>query len=169
MAGVQIEARSLRRLPKSVDRRRVATSYPGALVSTTLRVIAGIFMSLVTFLAVGTVGFIALRITWPDYAAVEAAVNAFYAGGAPAEFSVPMMAARLIISAISSVVAAWIAALTLRDTRIAPLAGGLALLAAFIPLHISLWDKFPLWYHATFLTSLPVLAIIGGRFARSSD
>lgn len=147
----------------------MAASYSGALVSTTLRVIAGIFMSLVTFLAVGTVGFIALRIAWPDYAATDAAVNASYAGGAAAAFSLPMMAARLIISAISSIVAAWIAALTLRDTRVAPLAGGLALLAAFIPLHISLWDKFPIWYHATFLTSLPVLAFIGGRLAKSDE
>lgn len=136
-------------------------------MSTALRVIVAIFMSLVGFLAVASVGFIALRIAWPDYAAVEAAVNASYGGGPPAQFELAMMVARLIIASIASVVAAWITALTLRDARLAPLAGGLALLAAFIPLHISLWDKFPIWYHATFLASLPLLAIVGGRFART--
>ena len=28
---------------------------------------------------------------------------------------------------------------------------GVILLVAFIPVHIGLWDKFPVWYHLTFL------------------
>ena len=48
-----------------------------------------------------------------------------------------------------------------------PLAGGLVLLALFVPNHIAIWDKFPLWYHLTFLSSLPVLAFLGGKLARA--
>jgi hypothetical protein len=45
---------------------------------------------------------------------------------------------------------------------------GALLLLAFIPQHISLWDKFPVWYHLTFLTSLVPLAVVGGRWTTSA-
>ena len=44
---------------------------------------------------------------------------------------------------------------------------GALLLLIFIPEHISLWDKFPIWYHLTFLTSLVPLAVVGGWIAGS--
>ena len=46
-----------------------------------------------------------------------------------------------------------------------PMVTGALLLVMFIPQHISLWDKFPIWYHLTFLTSLVPLAVVGGRTA----
>jgi hypothetical protein len=141
----------------------------GEAVNTAVRVIVGIFMTVVAFVALATVGFIALRIAWPQYAIVEQAVNAYYAGGPAAQFDEMMMIARLVVAAVSSTFAAWVTALTLRDGRVAPLAGGLALLAVFIPIHYGLWDKFPIWYHATFLTSLLVLAFVGGRLAPNSN
>jgi hypothetical protein len=39
---------------------------------------------------------------------------------------------------------------------------GLILLVMFIPQHIMLWNKFPVWYHLTFLLSLVPLAYLGG-------
>jgi len=39
------------------------------------------------------------------------------------------------------------------------------LLLAFIPQHAMLWDKFPIWYHLTFLLSLVPLTYAGGRIA----
>ena len=83
-------------------------------------------------------------------------------------FDLSMMEMRLAVSAVASMLAAFIAGLAVRDNRYAPLVGGLLLLALFVPEHIRLWDKFPIWYHATFLTSLPVLAWIGGRLAPSA-
>jgi hypothetical protein len=40
---------------------------------------------------------------------------------------------------------------------------GILLIALFIPVHYSLWDRFPIWYHLTFLVSLLPLAILGAR------
>jgi len=37
-----------------------------------------------------------------------------------------------------------------------------------IPIHINLWDKFPVWYHLTFLVTLIPLCILGGRIVRSA-
>ena len=118
------------------------------------RIPLGAVINVVTFVAIGTIGFIIMRLTWPAYAAVEKAMT----------FDTPMMATRLAVAATGSLIGAYLAGLTTRDARI----GGLVLLALFIPVHMQLWDKFPLWYHATFLTSLPVLAFIGGMFAREA-
>lgn len=123
------------------------------------RVPVGIVINVVTFVAVGTLGFIALRLSWPEYLAVEKAMT----------FTTEMMAARLAVAAFASLAGAYIAGLTLGDRRTIPLVGGLVLLALFVPVHINLWDKFPLWYHATFLASLPILALIGGAAARSGE
>jgi hypothetical protein len=36
------------------------------------------------------------------------------------------------------------------------------LLVAFVPVHITLWERFPPWYHLTFLLSLVPLTFAGG-------
>jgi len=131
-------------------------------MGTVVRTVIGVAMELVAWFALGTIGFILLRIEWPDYATADRAFSATQT----VLFDPSMMIARLSVAAVASIIAAWLTALTLRDNRIAPLAGGLVLLALFIPIHVTLWDKFPLWYHATFLTSLPVLAFLGGKLAR---
>lgn len=117
----------------------------------------GAVINIIGWAALATLFIIPVRLAWPEYAAVERAMT----------LDVPMLAMRLAVSAIASLVAAWIAGLSVRDNRYAPLIGGLLLLGMFIPVHINLWDKFPVWYHATFLASLPVLAWLGGRLART--
>ena len=42
------------------------------------------------------------------------------------------------------------------------------MLLFFIPVHYSLWTKFPVWYHAYFLTSLVAIpaivgSVVGGK------
>jgi hypothetical protein len=44
---------------------------------------------------------------------------------------------------------------------------GAVLLAAFIPVHIQLWAKFPVWYHLVFLGTLVPLVALGGTFTRN--
>jgi hypothetical protein len=44
-----------------------------------------------------------------------------------------------------------------------PLVAGVILLLLFIPVHYSIWNRFPIWYHLTFLASLVVLSVVGGR------
>ena len=48
-------------------------------------------------------------------------------------------------------------------SAVARLIPGVLLLVAFIPQHVMLWDKFPLWYHLTFLLSLVPLTYLGSR------
>ena len=117
--------------------------------------------AVVAALAVWTIVIIVLnyglRYGLPGYAAVEKAMT----------FTLAMMAARLTISFVATLSAgattAWIA----RDRLTWPLITGIVLLAIFIPVHMSIWEHFPLWYHLTFLPSLPILSVAGGRLVRA--
>ena len=40
------------------------------------------------------------------------------------------------------------------------------LVLCFLPVHYSLWSKFPLWYHAAFLITLVPLVLSGAAVQR---
>jgi hypothetical protein len=44
---------------------------------------------------------------------------------------------------------------------------GAIILALFIPVHIQLWAKFPIWYHLVFLGTLVPLVAFGAAFTRT--
>ena len=119
-----------------------------------LRLIGGVAAGIVAWGIVVTVINLGLRHGWHDYAAVEKAMT----------FTLPMMITRLSMSAVSSLVGGFLAALV---DRWAPLVAGTILLLLFVPVHYSIWDKFPIWYHLTFLISLPLLSVVGGTFVRA--
>jgi hypothetical protein len=127
------------------------------------RVVGGVAIQFISWFAIATLCFIAAGIYWPAFAAANSTFNATQL----VTFDQPMMISRIGLTFAASILASWIAALTVRDNRLTPVLGGFVLLALFVPNHIMLWDKFPLWYHLSFLTSLPVLAFIGGRLAPS--
>ena len=122
-----------------------------------LRKILAVIAALVAWTVVVTLLNFGLRYGLPGYAAVEKAMA----------FTLTMMIARLSISFVATLSAgattAWIA----RDRLIWPLITGIVLLAIFIPVHMSIWTHFPLWYHLTFLPSLPILSVVGGRLVRA--
>jgi hypothetical protein len=93
-----------------------------------------------------------MREAWPQYAAVAAAMT----------FTLPMMLARLAIGALATLLAGWVTSLVARRSAVARLGTGLLLLAVFIPQHMALWHRFPVWYHLTFLLSLVPLSYLGG-------
>ena len=120
---------------------------------TTLGVVAG----LLAFAAVAAVAGIIMRGAWPDYARAADAMT----------FTLPMMLARLSIGAVATIAAGWVTTLVAGRSTFVRVAPGLVLLLAFIPQHIMLWEKFPVWYHLTFLLSLVPLTYLGGmRVAR---
>jgi hypothetical protein len=71
-----------------------------------------------------------------------------------------MLIARLLIGAISSLCAGFVAAwITNRSVlTIKSLTG--VLVVMFLPA-ITLWERFPPWYHVVFLVSLAVVTLFG--------
>jgi hypothetical protein len=120
-----------------------------------MRLIGGVIAGVVAWIAILTILNLGLRHGWSDYAAVEKTMM----------FTLPMMAARLAISGISSLVGGFVAA-RIENGRRAPLISGAVLMLLFLPVHYNLWAMFPVWYHLTFLASLPLLGWAGGTLWR---
>ena len=121
-----------------------------------LRLIAGTVVGVIVWGLVAIGLDYGLQHFFPGYRVVEPAMM----------FTVPMMIARLSESAVSTLFAGYVAAKIDRGGS-AALIAGIFLLVIFVPVHLHIWAHFPLWYHLTFFVSLPLLAWIGGRLARS--
>ena len=120
------------------------------------RTIASIVGGLVAWAVVVTLLNFGLRAAIPGYHAAEATL----------QFTMAMKAGRLIEAALASVAAGAVTTWLAPSSRWAPWAVGLIILAMFLPVHVSLWSKFPVWYHLSFLVPLVPLTVLGGRLAR---
>jgi hypothetical protein len=118
--------------------------------------ILGVVVGLMVWLAAVVMAGVLLRSVWPEYVAASGDLS----------FTLPMKLTRLSIGALTTFAAGAVTGFVGRSSRTAVVTGALLLLI-FIPEHISLWNKFPIWYHLTFLTSLVPLAVVGGRTAGS--
>jgi hypothetical protein len=115
------------------------------------RTIAGILAGFVAWVVVVTVLNWGLRLWLPGYVQAEPAMV----------FTLGMKVARLAIGALSSLAAGALVRVIAPQNRLAPWLLGVALLALFVPDHIHLWNRFPVWYHLTFLVTLAPLVALG--------
>jgi len=124
-----------------------------------LRIAGAVITALVTWFFVATVVNLALRALWPHYHEAEIAFN----------FTIAMKFARLVLGAISTLSAGFVAAWIAKGRMKAAILTGIALLCLFIPGHYRIWDKFPVWYHLTFLVSLLPLTLLGAALNHRAD
>ena len=99
-----------------------------------------------------------LRLALRGYAAAEPQMT----------FSLGMMAARLVLGVLASLAAGAAARAVAPTSTAVSWVLGAVLLVAFIPAHIRLWAKFPVWYHLVFLGSLVPFVVLGAAFANRS-
>jgi hypothetical protein len=92
-----------------------------------------------------------LRAAIPDYHAAEATL----------QFTLTMKIGRQLMAAVASLGAGAVVGLIAPGRKWAPWIVGLVLLAVFVPEHVRLFDKFPLWYHLLFLVPLAPLIAFG--------
>jgi hypothetical protein len=118
-----------------------------------LRAIAAVIAAFVSWFVIATIGNRVLRLTWPDYAQVERAMN----------FTLAMLLARLVLGTLSSLGAGFVVAWISRSNRVAALSLVGLLLVLFVPQHYMLWPRFPVWYHLVFLASLIVIPLLGAK------
>jgi hypothetical protein len=122
----------------------------------TFKTVGAVIAALVIWILVATVLNLALRAWWPHYHEAETAFN----------FTFAMKLARLVLGATSSLGAGFVAAWIDKGQMKAATLTGIVLLGLFIPNHYLLWDKFPVWYHLTFLVSLLPLILLGAALNR---
>ena len=99
----------------------------------------------------------ALRIFLPGYAAAEPIMS----------FTPGMLTARLLIAALTSLIAGAAATWIAPSSARLPVLLGTALLVAFITIHVQLWSLFPFWYHLVFLATLIPLVMLGSWLTRA--
>jgi len=121
------------------------------------RSILAVVAGLVVWMLVATLLNRGLRAGLPGYALAEPALT----------FTLGMKVARLILGALASL-AAGAAAGLVAPAKMAPRwVLGAIILALFIPVHIQLWAKFPVWYHLVFLGTLLPLVMLGAALPRT--
>jgi hypothetical protein len=100
---------------------------------------------------------------------LRAAIPGYHAAETTLLFTPVMKAGRLIEAAIASLAAGAAVRVVAPSSRAAPWATGLIILAMFVPVHIQLWSKFPVWYHLTFLLSIVPLVVLGASVRLPSE
>ena len=78
-------------------------------------------------------------------------------------FTLPMMIARLVMAAVTSLIAGVIVRAIAPLSKPAPWIVGLSILALFLPVHVQIWSRLPVWYHLAFLIPLAPLVVLGAR------
>src|SRR5580658_9939573 len=104
------------------------------------RVLLAFVCGLATWVVVVSLLNRALRVLIEGYAAAEPQLT----------FTLGMMLARLTIAVVTSLVAGAVVGLIARASPRTPWVLGGLVLAAFVPGHVYLWHRFPVWYHLTF-------------------
>jgi hypothetical protein len=115
------------------------------------RSILACLAGLLAWVVVVTVINRVLRVSLPNYTAAEHAL----------QFTLAMKWARLGMAIGTSLVAGAVARWISPSSRWAPLIVGSVVLAMFLPAHIALWSKFPVWYHLTFLLTIIPAVLVG--------
>lgn len=99
---------------------------------------------------------------------LRAAIPGYHAAETTLLFTLTMKAGRLLEAAIASFAAGVAVRAVAPSSRAAPWVTGLIILAMFVPVHIQLWSKFPVWYHLTFLLSIVPLVVLGASVRLAS-
>src|SRR5215467_7642709 len=115
------------------------------------RSILAFLVGLLTWFIVVTVINRVLRLSLPNYKAAEQTLL----------FTLAMKWARLAMAIVTSVAAGAVTGWISRSSRWAPLIVGSVVFVLFVPVHIAIWSKFPVWYHLTFLLTIIPAVLVG--------
>jgi hypothetical protein len=97
---------------------------------------------------------------------LRAALPGYHAAEASLQFTMAMKAGRLSEAALTSLTAGAVVGWIAPASKWAPWVTGAIILAMFLPVHVSLWSKFPVWYHLAFLVPLVPLVVLGAALVR---
>src|SRR5215831_11430618 len=118
------------------------------------RSVFALVAGLVLWVLVATLLNRGLRAGLPGYALAEPLLT----------FTLGMKVARLILGALASLAAGAVVGL-IAPSKMAPRwVFGVLMLGFFIPVHVQIWAKFPVWYHLVFLGTLLPLVLLGAAF-----
>jgi hypothetical protein len=116
-----------------------------------LKSTCAVVVGVVAWFLTAFVGNLLLRAVLPGYTEVEVDMN----------FTLAMKLCRLTLALVASLCAGFVCAAIAGLNSHAAKVLGCGLLLLFLPIHYSLWDKFPVWYHLFFLVTLAPAVMLG--------
>ena len=116
-----------------------------------LRSVLAVVAAAAAWVVVATILNLIIRHSWAEYAAVERSMS----------FTLPMLLLRLLVGVAASFASGLAGALVSKGNRRPIYVFAVLLLALFLPVHYSVWARFPVWYHLFFLASLLVFPVLG--------
>jgi hypothetical protein len=122
-----------------------------------IRSILAVVAGLVVWMVVATLLNFGLRAGLAGYALAEPTLT----------FTLSMKIARLILGALASLAAGAVVGLIAPSKTAPRWVFGALMLAFFVPVHIQLWARFPIWYHLVFLGTLLPLVLLGAALPRT--
>ena len=120
------------------------------------RSILACLAGLLTWMVVVTVINRVLRLSLPNYSAAEHTL----------QFTLVMKWTRLLMAIVTSLAAGAVTGWISPSSRWAPLIVGCVVFAMFVPVHIAIWSKFPVWYHLTFLLPIIPAVLLGALLSQ---
>ena len=121
-----------------------------------LRLAGAVIGGLLAWMVVVTLLNFGLRAAIPGYHAAEPTFS----------FTLTMMIGRLMIAVLTSLAAGAVVRAVAPGSDFAPWVVGIVLLVLFIPVHVQIGARLPLWYHLTFLFTLAPLVWVGARLGQ---
>ncbi len=115
------------------------------------RTVGSVIAGLVSWLVIATILNFGLRGALPGYHAAEPTL----------QFTLAMKVGRLAVAALAGIGAGAVVRAAAPASRPAPWIAGLLLLAMFLPIHLQIWSKLPIWYHLAFLLTIVPLFLLG--------
>ena len=119
------------------------------------RTLASIVAGLAAWALIATILNFGLRAAIPGYVEAEPLIA----------FTMTMKIARLTEAAIASVGAGAVIRAISPTSRWARWIGGAIVLCMFLPVHVQIWPKLPVWYHLTFQLTIVPLFVLGASIA----
>jgi len=115
------------------------------------RAVGSIVAGLVAWAVIATLLNFGLRLGIPGYVEAEPVLA----------FTLTMKIGRLLLAAIASIGAGAVVRAVSPESRWAPWIAGGIVLCLFLLVHVQIWNKFPVWYHLTFLLTIVPLFLLG--------
>jgi hypothetical protein len=116
-----------------------------------VRAFLGVIGGLVAWAVVATVLNFGLRLILPGYTQAEPLLA----------FTLAMKIGRLALAVIAGLAAGAVVRSLAPASSLAPWIVGLVMLLLFLPVHIQIWPRLPVWYHLFFLITLAPSVVLG--------
>lgn len=129
-----------------------------------VRIVWGVIAGFLAWLVVWVVSEMSFSAISPEwYGAHQRAFTAAIKNGGQFSADATILLIQIVLCAIVSVMAGFLAALIARENKRAPLILGLLLLTLGLLKAVMSWPYVPIWYHVIFTALLVPMAIWGGK------